>query len=94
MLDGNERNCPRAGHQCDFAEVDAAADDDEPHSQPQDPENGYAPDESENVLRGGKAGQGQRENDQKQHGDNADDLLLAELAQTAPRAMLCRVRRS
>ena len=72
MLNGNETDCPRAGHQCDFAQVDAAADDDKPHSQSQDTENGYAPDKSENVLRCRKAGQGRCKNDQKQNGDHTD----------------------
>jgi hypothetical protein len=84
MLIGDERHAPRAGHQRNFAQVDAAADDDQPHAETEDAENGDAADQAEDIPRRRKARQRQCKDNEQNDDDCGDDLFLAQLVEAAP----------
>ena len=56
MLVGDQRHTPGTRHDGDFAQVDAAADDNQPHAEPEDAEDGNAADQTEDVRGGGESG--------------------------------------
>ena len=80
-FDQIERDRPCRGHDRNHAEVDAPADDDQPHSEPQNAENGDAAHQVEQILDGGEVRQRDAEDHQQRHREQQHDLFLRRFLQ-------------